>query len=244
MPGNYHIGTSGWNYKHWKETVYPEDISQKEWLGYYQQKLKTVEINNSFYRLPEPKTFRKWKNTADGEFIFAVKASRYLTHMKKLKDPGDSLDNMLETFASLEEKLGPILFQLPPRWKFNADRLSSFIDLLPQKQNRYTFEFRDKSWINDSTLDLLKDHNIAFCIYDLAGYQSPLHITADFVYVRLHGPAREKYQGKYTEKQLSEWAERINNWQDDNLDVFLYFDNDQKGYAAHNAMELNEMLSS
>ncbi|MEX0647809.1 MAG: DUF72 domain-containing protein [Balneolaceae bacterium] len=242
MPGKIHIGTSGWNYKHWKGTFYPEDLSQKEWLDFYKDRLDTVEINNSFYRLPEKKTFIKWKNSVSGNFIFSAKASRYITHMKKLKGPPEeSLKNMLDNFEGLGDHLKPILFQLPPNWKFNEERLKSFIDILPDNF-LYTFELRDERWINDTSTDILKDRNIAFCIYELAGYQSPLNITADFVYIRLHGPGKEKYQGKYTKKQLSGWADHLKDWQANNLDVYLYFDNDEQGFAAQNAMELKEMV--
>ncbi len=240
--GKVYIGTSGWNYKHWKGNFYPEDLRQKNWLGFYADKLKTVEINNSFYRLPDKKTFKSWKDNTPKNFIFSVKGSRYITHMKKLKEPKQSSKKLFTRVKHLKKKLGPILFQLPPRWKFNRERFEKFLKVLPEKY-RYTFEFREKSWWNDETLELLKKYNAAFCIYELAGTLTPKEVTADFVYIRLHGPG-DKYQGNYSKKQLSGWAGAVSTWQRKNKDVYLYFDNDDSGYAVKNAMEIQKMLSS
>lgn len=237
-----YIGTSGWNYDHWKDNFYPKDLKSSEWLNYYQDRFRTVEINNSFYNLPEKKTLRSWRKTVHKDFIFAPKANRYITHMKKLKEPEDSLHKMLDAFSELKNSLGPILFQLPPNWNFNLDRLKHFLSLIPEEY-RVAFEFRDKSWINDQAVNLLEDINVSFCIYNLAGYHTPEHLTADFVYLRLHGPGKEKFQGKYTEKQLSYWAEKINQWIEKELDVFVYFNNDMKGYAPENAKMLKQMLT-
>lgn len=235
------IGTSGWNYDHWSGPFYPEELPKKQWLDHYQGQFDTVEVNNTFYNLPNPETIENWKNKVSDHFKFAAKANRYITHMKKLKEPRESLENMLKVFKSFGEKLGPVLFQLPPNWNFNEERLRSFLDLLPDDLMS-TFEFRDKSWINDTTFSFLGEKNAAFCIYDLAGYQSPLHVTADFVYVRLHGPADQKYQGKYGHDQLAWWADRIHEWRDQNKNVYLYFDNDDQGFAPQNALELKEMV--
>jgi uncharacterized protein YecE (DUF72 family) len=155
--------------------------------------------------------------------------------MKKLNEPEESLENMLNVFDAFGEKLEPVLFQLPPNWNFDEDRFRKFMDLIPEEQ-RTTFEFRDESWINDSTFSILDENSSAFCIYDLAGYQSPMEVTADFVYVRLHGPSDQKYQGKYEENQLAWWADRLNEWRDQGLDVYLYFDNDEQGFAPQNAL--------
>lgn len=236
-----HIGTSGWNYDHWSGPFYPEDLSGDDWLEHYQGQFNTIEVNNTFYNLPEPETLANWKDRVPDDFVFAAKANRYITHMKKLKEPKESLENMLNVFEALGDKLKPVLFQLPPNWNFNEERLRNFINLLPDDLTS-TFEFRDKSWINETTFSILEENNIAFCIYDLAGYESPVKVTADFVYVRLHGPSENKYQGKYNEDQLLQWADRLNEWKDEDKDVYLYFDNDEQGFAPQNALELKDLV--
>lgn len=238
--GKIYIGTSGWNYKHWKKNFYPEDIKQKDWLKFYSEKFDTVEINNSFYRLPEKKTFKNWKDTVSKNFVFSVKASRYITHMKKLKDPKESVSNFIDNSKSLKEKLGPILFQLPPNWKFNKKRFQNFLKKLSKKYN-YTMEFRNSTWWNDDVFKLLKKNNIAFCIYELENTTTPKKITADFVYVRLHGPDG-KYKGIYNKKALSYWAKLFNKWLSNKKDIFCYFDNDEKGFAAKNALQLKNLI--
>ncbi len=194
--GTIYIGTSGWHYNHWKGNFYPAGVTAKHFTQYYLRFFRTVEINNSFYRLPSPETFATWKASVPDEFLFSVKASRYITHMKKLKDPQQSLAQFLGNAQALEEKLGPILFQLPPAWRLNLDRFRDFLKVLPP-YHRYTFEFRDQSWYSPEVYALLQHHGHAFCIYDLGGHLSPLEVTADFVYVRLHGP-EGKYDGSYS----------------------------------------------
>lgn len=235
-----HIGTSGWNYKHWKGSFYPEDLSSGEWLNFYAKHLHTVEINNTFYRLPEKKILAKWLDTVSPQFIFAVKASRYITHMKKLKDPVQGLENFLPRIKALRDKLGPILFQLPPHWHLNLERLKSFLQALP-REFRYTFEFRDSSWWRDEVYDLLENQGAAFCIFELAGQLSPKQVTADFVYVRLHGPG-DAYQGKYDNRALAGWAGAFSSWEKQGKQIYCYFDNDEKGYAAQNALTLQDMF--
>ena len=160
---NIHIGTSGWHYDHWSGPFYPEDLSKDEFLSYYSKVFHTVEINNSFYHLPSEETFTKWRDTVPDGFIFSVKASRYITHMKKLKDPQEPVTNFMKRVDVLEDKLGPILFQLPPRWKVNPERLINFLKALPAGF-RYTFEFRDSSWFDQRVMDALTDQGAAFCI--------------------------------------------------------------------------------
>lgn len=235
-----HIGTSGWNYKHWKGSFYPEDLSSGEWLNFYAKHLHTVEINNTFYRLPEKKILAKWLDMVSPQFIFAVKASRYITHMKKLKDPVQGLENFLPRIKALRDKLGPILFQLPPHWHLNLERLKSFLQALP-REFRYTFEFRDSSWWMDEVYDLLENQGAAFCIFELAGQLSPKQVTADFVYVRLHGPG-DAYQGKYDNRALAGWAGAFSSWEKQGKQIYCYFDNDEKGYAAQNALTLQDMF--
>jgi uncharacterized protein YecE (DUF72 family) len=238
--GSVNIGTSGWNYSHWRGTFYPEGLPQKDWLGFYAERLRTVEINNTFYNLPELSTLELWKRSVPPHFLFSVKASRYITHMKKLKDPQQSTERFFERIAVLKEKLGPVLFQLPPRWKRNPERLNGFLELLPADFS-YTFEFRDPSWFEQGIYSALRRRQAAFCIYHLAGEMSPKEITADFLYIRLHGPGNA-YQGRYDTETLSGWAGAISTWSRRGKSVFCYFDNDQNGYAAENALELQSML--
>ncbi len=236
-----HIGTSGWNYKHWRGPFYPQDMPASQWQAFYMDRFQTVEVNNTFYQLPGKETFEKWKNDSAPGFIYALKASRYITHMKKLKDPGEPLSNFLAHAGRLENKLGPILFQLPPRWRCNPERLASFLALLP-KGFRFAFEFRDASWWNPEIYGLLQKSNAAFCTFDLEGRQSPAELTADFAYIRLHGP-EAAYQGRYKDEALSRWAGQFQQWLNRGLDIYCYFDNDENGYAALDALRLKEKMS-
>jgi uncharacterized protein YecE (DUF72 family) len=235
-----HVGTSGWHYGHWRGPFYPDNLSADRFLAYYAARFHTVEINNSFYRLPSERALATWRDIAPPGFIFAVKASRFITHLKKLKDPERSLAPFLERVALLGDKLGPILFQLPPHWHFDAGRLTAFLTALPPAP-RYTLELRDRTWINDRALELLAVHGVAFCIYELAGYLSPREVTADFVYIRLHGPGGA-YQGRYDPQTLAAWAAAIAAWSGQGREVFCYFDNDEAGYAAQNALQLQALL--
>ena len=239
-PNFVHIGTSGWHYKHWKGSFYPKDLSEGDFLGYYAQCFHTAEINNTFYQLPEKEAVDQWRDMAPKDFICSVKASRYITHMKKLKDPEQSLSNFMDRIERLGDKLGPILFQLPPRWRVNLERLESFLKVLPEG-HRYAFEFRDPSWFDEKVSEALKSKGAAFCVYDLEGRQSPQLLTGDFVYIRLHGPDGA-YQGRYDEKTLSDWAESFSDWAGQNKEVYCYFDNDEKGYAVQNALALQEQV--
>lgn len=236
----YHIGTSGWSYSHWKGPFYPAQISNDKMLEYYCKHFRTVEINSSFYHLPQVETLRHWYDISPDEFLFSVKASRYITHMKKLNDPKQSLHALLEAISVLADKLGPILFQLPPRWHCNLERLSHFLDGL-SADFRYAFEFRDPSWLVPETYHLLSRHNAAFCIYELDGFLSPRAVTADFVYTRLHGPGGP-YQGDYNNRTLADWAGAFHAWREQGKDIYCYFDNDEAGYAARNAAALAGML--
>src|SRR5882724_3600727 len=240
MAAKIHIGTSGWHYDHWRGPFYPEDIAAKEMLSFYTGFFETVEINNSFYKLPNIEAVKTWRKTVPKGFTFAAKASRYLTHMKKLKDPKKGLDNVLPIFEALGSKLGPILFQLPPHWHCDLQRLSEFLKALP-KRHLYSIEFRDTTWHAHEIYELLKQHNAAFCIYQLGGVSSPIEITADFAYVRLHGPGA-KYQGNYSTATLKKWSEQIRKWRRKLKNVYVYFDNDQNGYTTKNAQKLIELL--
>jgi len=242
MNGSINIGTSGWHYEHWRDPFYPGSLSPEHFLTYYAQYFKTAEINNTFYHLPSEKAVAKWRDSTPTGFIFAVKASRYITHVKKLKEPEQSLRLFLKLIKILGDKLGPILFQLPPYWHFNLVRLKDFLEMLPDDL-RYAFEFRDDSWINDSTINLLAEHNIAFCIYDFSGAQTPKIVTSDLIYIRLHGP-EAAYMGQYDTETLEGWAKEFLAWKQQGKQIYCYFDNDEAGYAAKDALRLKLLTGS
>jgi uncharacterized protein YecE (DUF72 family) len=237
----FYIGTSGWHYKHWLGGVfYPPGVVGAAMFQFYAQHFDTVEINNSFYRLPTASTFDNWRESAPRNFLFAVKASRFITHMKKLKEPENSSAKFFLVADRLEKKLGPILFQLPPRWKLNVERLASFIESLPPK-HKYAFEFRDESWLVPEVYRLLRKHNVAFCIHDFADMKIPNEITAKFAYVRFHGPTSAKYWGEYSQSQLEGWAGEMARWPVSA--VYAYFNNDPGGAAVRNALTLKTLVS-
>lgn len=245
------IGTSGWEYKHWKNVFYPKNITGKEHLEYYAKYFSTVEVNNSFYHLLNNKVVNNWINSTPEDFVFAVKASRYITQMKKLKEPKASTEKFFESIKPFGEKIGPILFQLPPNFGFNGQRLEEFIvTCVTQNKTcsketpdyKYVFEFRNPSWYNEKTYEILNRYNCAFCIYNLGTTQTPKEITADFVYMRFHG----NYglgSGKYSTKELEGFAQDINNFTSKGKDVYCYFNNDEAGFAVENAIELRKRVS-
>jgi len=239
--GHCFIGTSGWRYDHWIGTVYPAGMRPDDSLGYYAGFLRTVEVNSTFYGLPTKSSIEAWLAATPPGFVFAVKASRYLTHMKKLKDPDAGLWRFFAAIRPFGDRLGPVLFQLPPRWRCNAGRLGAFLDALPPG-HRYAFEFRDASWHNGDIAALLERRNAAFCVFELAGERSPQPTTADFAYVRLHGPDAA-YRGRYDDRALKRWAGRIARWRAQGRDVYCYFDNDEAGHAFANAVRLSELVS-
>lgn len=240
MSGEIHIGTSGWHYAHWVGPFYPEGTSAKDMLAFYAAHFSTVEINNSFYRLPSLAATRSWAAQTPKDFVFACKASRYTTHVKRLKDAPRCFEKFFPRLKPLGRKLGPILFQTPPHFVPDVERLKSFIKALP-KRRLYAFEFRDPRWFTKEVREALTRANCAFCIFDIAGQQSPPWLTADFAYLRLHGPG-EKYQGSYSDTSLRHWAKLIRGLRRKGADVFCYFDNDEAGYAARDALRLRRML--
>lgn len=235
------VGTSGYHYKHWLGRYYPAGTKPSGMLAHYLHDFDTVELNNTFYQLPSGSTFDAWRDATPRDFLYAVKGSRFITHMIKLKDAQRGLTNFMPRAERLGRKLGPILWQLPPGWKVNAERLEEFLSLLPPK-HRYTFELRNQTWMTDAVFEVLQKYNAAFCIYELAGYQSPLEITADWTYIRLHGPTAFKYQGSYSDAQLGEWARRIRGWSRRMKAVYVYFDNDDSAYAVDDALTLKRLL--
>ncbi len=234
------IGTSGWHYKHWLAVVYPPRIPTNKMLEVFTHNFDTVEVNNSFYQLPSVKTLDSWCATVPKQFRFAVKASRFITHNKKLKDPTRSFEKFFNRAELLGDKLGPILFQLPPRWKINIPRFESFLKALP-KGNRYAFEFRDISWLTQPIYDLLREYNSAFCIHDFADMKIPREITADFTYVRFHGPTSVKYAGSYSVAQLRKWSSWIVEKRQSLHAIYVYFNNDPNGAAVQNALTLKRL---
>lgn len=208
---------------------------------FYSRHFNTVEINNSFYRLPTAKTFDTWRESSPRDFCFAVKASRFITHMKKLKEPKSSSKKFFLVAERLERKLGPVLFQLPPRWKINIERLSGFLEILP-REHKYAFEFRERSWLVAPVFDLLRKYNVAHCIHDFEDMKIPHEITADFTYLRFHGPTRARYAGSYSTRRLDTWAERLDAWRSRVSSVYVYFNNDPGGKAVKNALTLKRLL--
>ena len=239
-PASVHIGTSGWHYQHWRGAFYPEKLPASKWLDYYARHFDTVELNSTFYRLPLETGIDGWRKSTPGDFCFAAKGSRFLTHMKKLKDPAAGVARYFERVERLGRKLGPIVFQLPPFWEVNLERLDTFLDALPRRRH-YAFELRNPTWHAPEVYRILNRHNAAFCIFEIAGFHSGFELTANWTYVRLHGPGGA-YQGSYPAATLRHWAERIRAWQDDLRAVYVYFDNDQAAYAVRNAAALKRLL--
>ena len=233
------IGCSGWQYKHWKADFYPAALRTAEWFEYYAQTFDTVEINNSFYRLPEAHTFRSWCERAPAGFVFAVKMSRYLTHMKKLKDPEEPLQRFFEHAAPLGATLGPVLYQLPPRWPVDLERFRQFLTALPRRA-RHVVEFREPSWYRPAMFELLEAHNVALCLHDMAGSASGRPRVGPFVYVRFHGVTR--YGGRYGDEELQPWAEWLHAEHASGRDVFAYFNNDIGGHAPRDAVRLRNLI--
>jgi uncharacterized protein YecE (DUF72 family) len=234
------IGTSGWMYDHWRGILYPRDLPQEELLGTYAESFHTVEVNNTFYRLPSAGVIEAWERRTPTGFLFAIKANRYITHMRNLLEPEQPVRRMMDVLQALGTKLGPILFQLPPGWHVNADRLAEFVAILPQGR-RHAFEFRHESWHAEPVYDVLERSGSAFCIHDHKDAPSPRRVTAGFVYVRFHG-RRGGYAGKYTTRDISRWAELFAGWQAEGLDVYGYFNNDFRGHAVENARQLIAQL--
>lgn len=237
-----HVGTSGWHYKHWLGDFYPEHLAPARMLPRYAREFETVEINNSFYRLPEERTFAHWKESVPPGFIFAVKASRFITHIKRLKDARASLDLLFSRAHPLGDSLGPILFQLPPRWKKNAERLQEFVELLPRDQ-KSVIEFRDETWGCPEIYRILRNAGVALCLHDWRETTWPREITADFSYVRFHGSGT-RYGGNYPTDHLRHWATKIQAWEGELRDIFIYFNNDIGGHAVRNAKTLRSMLQA
>lgn len=214
-------------------------MPQKDWFGFYSRHFDTVEVNNSFYRLPKPETFAGWRQKSPEGFCFAIKASRFITHIKRLKDPEESIKRFFDSVDELGPRTGPILWQLAPSFHRDDERLSAFLAALPRK-HLHTFEFRHKSWLVPEVYELLGEHHVALCIPDRPDLPQDIRCTADWSYVRMHGSNHD--EGKYSGAELNTWAKRIQQFADDGADVWAYFDNDQHGFAIENARGLRERL--
>ncbi|MBI5379172.1 MAG: DUF72 domain-containing protein [Nitrospirae bacterium] len=245
MISRCYIGTSGWIYPHWQGVFYPPRLRNEEWLAYYAKRFPTVEINYTFYRLPEPKVFRTWARAVPTGFLFAAKVSRFVTHMKKLKDPEVFLARFLRAVKGLGPALGPLLFQLPPFWKADTGRLRDLLAYLKAQRIirpvQAVFEFRHPSWLTAEVCQILVDHGAALCLSDWPDLCVEGPVTADFVYIRRHGPGA-LYASRYSRQQLRNDAERIQALLEAGKEVYVYFNNDAQGWAVANARELREMV--
>ncbi|HYK42797.1 MAG TPA: DUF72 domain-containing protein [Thermoanaerobaculia bacterium] len=238
--GSFRVGCSGWQYRHWRGNLYPAELPASRWFDHYAERFDTVEINNSFYRLPEASVFGAWRRRAPPGFLYAVKASRYLTHNKKLKDPEEPIERFFDRAKQLREKLGPVLYQLPPGWKVNLERLETFLSLVPRRV-RHVMEFRDPSWYSDEVLGALDRRGVALCLHDMPGSAPERATVGSFVYVRFHGFG-QRYGGRYSDDRLEDWAEWLTARTGEGKDVYAYFNNDVGGHAPRDALRLRAML--
>lgn len=250
------IGCSGWQYRSWRGRFYPEDLPVNRWLSYYADHFNSVEINNSFYRLPEAATFERWRKATPPGFLVAVKASRFLTHLKRLREPESPLELLLGRAARLGPRLGPLLYQLPGTLTFDADRLRVFLDALPVVTKRlgadddvpkhrkfcHVIEFRHRSWYRDDVYRWLADAGVALCLHDMSGSAiTDMDASPAFVYVRFHG-AHGRYRGSYADRVLEDWAAKLTSAERGGRAVFAYFNNDIEGAAPENADTLRAAL--
>lgn len=231
------IGTSGYHYDHWREVFYPEGWPKKSWFEYYAKHFSSVEINNTFYHLPSADTLRQWHERTPPNFCYSLKFSRYGSHIKRLKDPENTVENFVKVAQYLGEFMGPILVQLPPKWKPAPERLDTFLETAPA-QYRWCIEVRDERWLCDDVYAILQKHNSALCIHDLID-DHPHILSADWTYLRYHG---RKYGGDYPDDVLRENAALIEQWLQHGMDVYAYFNNDAEGYAVRNAQDLKHYI--
>ena len=233
------VGTSGWQYRDWRGAFYPEKLPQREWLRFFASRFPTVEVNNSFYRLPERSTFEKWRKETPEGFLVTLKASRYITHIRRLRDAGDSVELFWSRARALGEKLGPILFQLPPRFGADLGLLREFVDGLPSGI-RPAFEFRDASWNQPAVHDVLERAGAALVLADRPGWRIEPVVTGGWSYVRFHQGGHGPLGSAYAREKLRRWAERIARLAA--ADVFAYFNNDQGAAAVRDAATLMDLL--
>lgn len=240
LTAKYFVGTSGWHYEHWRGLYYPEGLAKPKWLQFYSKQFNTVELNNSFYHLPTEKAFITWRESAPENFVYAVKVSRFITHIKKLRNIGSALDNFLSRTCLLQDKLGPLLYQLPPNMKRNDVVLESFLSSLPQEY-WHVFEFRHESWIDDAVFEILRRYKVGLCVFDMPGFTCPSVATSDFAYIRFHGSGG-MYSSCYSNEELSQWAKEIAKLAEGVKAVYIYFNNDAEAFAIKNALTLASYL--
>ena len=240
-PGRVRIGTSGWQYRHWRGDFYPAALPVGEWLRHYAERFDTVELNNPFYRQPERATFARWRAAVPEDFAYAVKLNRFITHIKRLNVGAESVRRAYDTLAGLGPKAAVVLAQLPPTMRFDPERTRAYFRAVARRRRRHAIEPRDASWFSDDALAVLRDLRVGLCIADTPRFPTAVAVTAGFVYVRFHGPGR-LYASNYDDAALREWAARFRDWRGRGLDVFGYFNNDGFGYAPRNAMRLRELV--
>lgn len=241
MTGRIRIGTSGWVYGHWRDVFYPHRLPQSRWFAHYAGRFATVEINATFYREPRQSAVEGWRDQAPPGFVYAVKAHRFMTHMKKLLDCAEPVRRFFDRAELLGDRLGPILYQVAPQVPVQPERLTAFAALLPP-QHTHVFEFRDSRWFTPETRDVLARANLAFCIHDAHGVGCPDWVTANTVYYRFHGPPDSPaYTGSYSEEALQRTADEITARAAEGHDVYVYFNNDLHGHAVSNAIRLIEL---
>ena len=236
----YFIGTSGWHYDDWRGRFYPEKLPRTKWLEFYSRHFQTVELNNSFYRLPSEAAFSNWYNSTPPGFTFAVKVSRFITHIKRLRDCQDAIDNFMSRAATLKDKLGPLLYQLPPGMHRNDETLEAFLNGLPPAL-KHVIEFRHQSWLVEEVFDILRQYNTGLCVFDMPELKCPLLATADYAYIRFHG-SDSLYSSCYTDEELTQWAEKTVDLAGRLESVYIYFNNDVAGFALKNAETIKHLL--
>ena len=240
--GRLFIGTSGYSYQHWKGVFYPPDLPQARWLEFYCEHFATVELNVTFYRLPKQQVFARWQQRTPPDFCFAAKGSRFITHVKKLKDCGQPLRLFKENASALGEKLAVCLWQLPPNLQYNSERLEGFCQLLTDEypEKRHAFEFRHESWLNEECYDILSAHGHALCLPIAPDLPRQEQMIASFSYIRFHG-SEIRGDSSYTDKELQQWAAKIRQWLTER-DIYAYFNNDAEGFAIDNAKRLRDFI--
>jgi uncharacterized protein YecE (DUF72 family) len=236
------VGTSGWQYKHWRRVFYPERLPQRVWLPYFAQAFRTVEVNNTFYNLPERAVFEQWRTGTPDDFVFAVKMSRYLTHLKRLHDPAEPVQRFMERATGLGPKLGPVLIQLPPRFRADLELLEQTLELF-EASVRVAVEFRDDSWFTQSTRDVLHDRRVALCLADSPRRHQPTWRTTDWGFIRFHEGTGDDAPG-YNREALRRWVGIIAQTWSRREDVFVYFNNDTAGYAIRDAKTFAELATA
>ncbi len=241
MSASIRVGCSGWVYRHWRGIFYPHELTQSRWFEHYAADFATVEINNSFYRLPSEAAFDKWREQAPPGFRYAVKVNRFITHMKKLRDCAEPLGRFITLARRLGGTLGPLLYQLPPQMRRDDDRLASFLALLPTDLE-HVFEFRSSDWYAEEVLDLLDRHGVGFVVHDMAGSATPMWASGRTAYVRFHGTSG-KYRGRYSDAQLEEWAHWLGEQQRAGRCAWAYFNNDIGGDALEDAQALKHLVA-